>query len=412
MQSMIRQFLHAAMFVSSMMSAHAASVGAVSNCNRFDMAVPDRGSGATSFTWATQPEVNTSPLAPYRIGLWGDSLTSAPNFIDAALAASNIPKTSVLPSFIQAGIKVPGLSLPVRVSCASNGWQMAYAYKEKSNIPGYSKGMVSMRSDTPGDTVFLDFRAPLASTRVQALTVLYEKARPDSSLLLGVSIDGGNEKLVSLSRLSSTTLEIKPESPMSTVRLRLVSGQVTLHGFAPRYQETPAVILDTMSVPSSVLRSWANVAERFFSAPASPNPEYNLILVEYGTNEGASPDFDSQRYRTYLRTNLARLREFYPRARCVLIGPPDRGTLNASSATGAMKYANVHHQIAAAQQQVGQEFHCSFWDWQLAMGGPGAAPRWLKMNPPQMQPDMTHLTATGYAASGRMFGTSFPLNKN
>lgn len=409
MQLFIRQLLHAALLATSLMSAHAASIGAVGRCERFGGASPERG--ATTFQWSTQAE-GASPGAsvPLRIGLWGDSLTSAPDFMNAALAANGIAVSKVLPSFIQAGMKVPGLSLPLRASCVTNGWQMGYAYKEKRSTTGFSKGLLSMRSDSPGDTLFMDFRAPLPTTRVQALTVLYDKPRPDTSLLLGISIDDGSEKLVSLSTASGTTLNIHPDTPMATIRLRLVSGQVTLHGFLPRYQDTPAVVLDTMSVPGSLLRAWSNAAERFFDAIATPVPEYNLILVEYGTNEGASGDFNSENYRNYLRTNLGRLRTFYPQTRCILIGPPDRGTLGAAGPP--LKFASVHHQIALAQQDIGAQFHCGFWDWQRAMGGAGAAPRWLLMTPPQMQPDLTHLTATGYAASGRLFGTAFPLNKN
>lgn len=414
MQLLIRQLLHAALLATSLVSAHAASIGAVGRCERFDGALPTRGN-ATQFQWSTQTGgASAGPTAPLRIGLWGDSLTSAPDFMNAALAVSGIPAAKVLPSFIQAGMKVPGLSLPLRASCVTNGWQMDYAHKEKRSTSGFSKGLLSMRSDSPGDTLFMDFRAPLPTTRVQALTVLYDKLRPDSSLLLGISIDGATEKLVSLSTVSGTTLNITPEAPMATIRLRLISGQITLHGFAPRYQSVPAVVLDTMSVPGSLLRAWSNAAERWFDALATPASAsasgYDLILVEYGTNEGASADFNSGDYRGYLRANLGRLRAFYPHARCMLIGPPDRGTLNGAGPP--LKYASVHQQIALAQQDIGAQFHCGFWNWQRAMGGPGAAPRWLRMSPPQMQPDLTHLTAAGYAASGRMFGTAFPLNKN
>jgi hypothetical protein len=404
-QVLIRQMLHGALLCAGIVSAQAASVGASGRCDPA-VALAERG-GTTQFQSSTQGGASDPYTpAPWRIAVWGDSLTSAPNFMDAALEASAVPKTSVLPSFIQAGMKVPGLSLPLRASCATNGWQTGYAHKDKRSVTGYAKGFLSMRSDTPGDAVFMDFRAPSASTRVQSLTILYDKPRPDSSLLLGVSIDGGTEKLVSLSKAAGTTLDIKPDAPMATIRLRLVAGQITLHGFQPRYQGAPAVVLDTMSVPGGLLRAWSNAGERFFSPAGAPVPQYDLILVEYGTNEGNSPSFNSEEYRGYLRANLGRLRGFYPHARCVLIGPPDRGTLGGG---GPMKFANVHRQIAQVQQQVGRDFQCDFWNWQQAMGGPGAAPHWLRMTPSRMQPDLTHLTATGYAASGRMFGNDFPL---
>lgn len=383
----------------------AQGASAPTRCERAEI-LPGQYTGLSAFDWSTQPAKAGTPV-PFRIGLWGDSLTSSPDFMDAALGASAIPAASVLPSFIQAGMKVAGLRLPLRASCATEGWQAAYAHKDPHATAGFSQGMLSMRAGSPGEAVFLDFRAPQPSTRVAALTVLYEKPAPDSSLLLAVSIDGAAEKLVSLSRVSGGTLAITPAQPMATIRLRVVSGQATLHGFVPRYEHPPVVVLDTMSVPGGLLRGWSHVDARII---AGTLPDYDLVLVQYGTNEGAAPGFRNEKYRAYLHANLARLRLFYPRARCILIGPPDRGTL-APASPDALKNAFIHHQIAQAQQQVAPAYRCSFWNWQLAMGGPGAALRWFQMTPPRMQPDLTHMTAAGYAASGRLFGTTYPLHQ-
>lgn len=393
------------------LSAHAASPDAAAGCGRPDSLRP--GGAGTPFTWSVSARAPASQAqAPRKIAVWGDSLTSAPDFIDAALASYGIARSAVLPSFIQAGINVTGLHLPLRAGCASKGWQLAYAHKEKSRATGFSRGLLSMRSDNPGDTIFMDFRAPLASTRVRQLTVLYDKATPDGSLLLGVAVDGDEETLIPLSHESGTALRIVPEQPLSTIRIRLVSGQATIHGVAPLYQDAPAAIVDTLSVPGATLRGWSNADERYFPAVPELAPDYDLILVQYGTNEGAASDFDRDKYAAYLRQNLRRLRQFYPRSRCVLIGPPDRGVVGSIGPPASLKYALVNQQIAQAQKQVGMEYRCGFWNWQAAMGGAGAAARWAAMTPPQMQQDLTHLTARGYDISGRLFARAFPLNKN
>ncbi|MFB9289997.1 GDSL-type esterase/lipase family protein [Pseudoduganella plicata] len=365
--------------------------------------LPAQEASDAAFTWTTGPEAQAAPAAAaYKIAIWGDSLTSARNFIDAALKTGGIGKTT--PSFIQAGIKVPGLNLPLKHSCATGGWKTAYAYKEKGGTPGFSEGMLSMESSTPGDVIHMDFRYLQPDSRVTQLDIQYDKPAPDSSLLLGVAVDGGAEQLIPLSRTDAGTLRIMPEVPMATIAMRLVSGQIKVHGFRPRYRNAPNVVLDTFSVPGAQLRGWNYVDARLTQAA----PAYDLILIQYGTNEGASPSFNAAAYADSLRASLARLRRFQPHARCILIGPPDRGVVG-SGAGGPMKYAEIHHRIALAQQRAAVASRCGFWDWQGETGGPGTAVRWTRTNPPLMQPDLTHMTARGYEVSGRLFARSFPF---
>lgn len=364
-----------------------------------------------AFAWHAQ----AVPPAPYpvavrRIAVWGDSLTAARVFIDAALDRAGLAKRTILPSFIPAGIETPGMQLPLKSACAGNNWQVAYAHKDKSGRSAFSRGFTSMASDTPGDGMSLDFRFPHATTRVRELTLFYDKPAPDSSLLLGIAVDGGEERLVPLSRRPGGALQIRPDAPLATLTLRLVSGSIRVHGFAPLYQQTPDLILDVFSIPGGMLRAWSNAGDAAYSA--GPAPDYDLVLVQYGTNEGADPHFSRDAYLAYLRANLARMRHFNPRARCVLIGPPDRGDVAGTGMFASLKYSNVHRQIALAQKQVGAEFRCAFWDWQAAMGGPGSAVRWARMKPPRMQPDLTHMTAIGYRISGRLFAESIPLTTN
>jgi len=363
---------------------------------------------APGFEWSALPATAAAapagPQGPYRIALWGDSLTSAPIFMDAALAAAGIDARAVLPGFVQAGMQVSGLASPVKLACATDGWRTAYAFKEQGTTPAFSEGLLSMTSSGPGDAVFLDLRDAHAAARVRELDVLYDKAGPNASLLLGVSVDGHAERLIPLSRTDARVLRIAPQAPMATVRIRLVSGRVRLHGFRPRYDDVPRIVLDTMSVPGGTLRAWSQVDPRL----APGGPDYDLILLQYGTNEGAAPAFDAARYAAYLRTHLAQVRAAHPDARCILIGPPDRGVV-AGRGGDPMKYATIHRSIALAQRRASAAFRCGFWDWQGETGGPGTAVRWARSQPPFMQPDLTHMTARGYDASGRQFARFYPF---
>lgn len=402
------------MFGVCIMPAHAENpFGSSLNCARLNFSIKNESRANTSVAWKTQAESGESySPAAYKIAVWGDSLTSSRDFINAALNSYGIRKESVLPSFIQAGFNVAGVSLPLKASCATKGWTVNYAHKESRDLPGFSKGFLSVSSETPNDAILLDFRSPQPSIRVKQLNILYHKRQSQGLLVLGVAIDGGEETLISLSKKSEANFQIRPKTPMSTIKIRLIAGQITVHGFEPVYQDEPAVILDSLSVPGGLFKSWSNVDERYFFSGPEQVLDYDLVLVQYGTNEGANFDFDLQKYLNYLRSNLSQLRKFYPKSRCVLIGPPDRGVTGRAQSFDSLKFSKAHRQISLAQKQAGLEYHCGFWDWQAAMGGAGAATRWARMNPPQMQPDLTHLTAKGYEVSGRMFATAFPLNKN
>jgi lysophospholipase L1-like esterase len=89
-----------------------------------------------------------------------------------------------------------------------------------------------------------------------------------------------------------------------------------------------------------------------------------------------------------MSASLTRLKATYPRARCILIGPPD-----------AQKSAKTLRLINDSQSRVARAKGCTHWNWQKAMGGPGAAQRWLTKG--LMQADLLHLTPEGYAQSAR-----------
>lgn len=368
--------------------------------------LPTDAAAGAGFAWQALPAADARPAAtPYRIGVWGDSLTSARNFVDAALQGSGIERTAVLPSFIQAGLRVPGLALPLKAACASAGWQTAYAYRAKGDAAAFSPGLLSMESASPGQTLALDFRFPRPDTRVRQLDILYDKATPDDSLLLAVAVDGQEEQLIPLSRTAAGVLRIAPRVPMAQLRLRLVSGQVRLHGFLPHYEGAPRAVLDILSVPGAQVRGWQYIDARLLPGA----PAYDVLILQYGTNEGASPAFDPAAYAGSLRASLARMRQLQPHARCILVGPPDRGVTGERPAN-PMKYSVIHRRIASTQKQVGTQFGCAFWDWQGATGGAGTALRWARAKPPLMQPDLTHLTAQGYEVSGRLFARSHRFN--
>jgi lysophospholipase L1-like esterase len=264
---------------------------------------------------------------------------------------------------------------------------------------------------------------------LRGLDILY--AASPTPTTLGITIDQLPEQLVDLKLNERGALKIQAEGGLvSTLKLRLVKGSLSLEGFVPAYAEQARLYFDTLAIPGATARSWKLIDPEYFKALGNQTP-YDVVLLQYGTNEGNQRPFDLVTYENNLTASLQNLRRIYPNAVCVLLGPTDRGTLIARSkntrprtnnqkdsaqvagaptlAKELLVYARIHEQISHIQQIVATQQGCSFWDWQQAMGGPGGAYAWLKQSPPLMARDLIHLTVAGYQASARLFSQEMRL---
>ena len=145
-------------------------------------------------------------------------------------------------------------------------------------------------------------------------------------ILVGIRADDGAEKFVELNAEGNGVLHIRTERPISTIKLRLILGTLVLQGFAPQYVEKPALYLDTLGIPGATVRGWKALNTEYFRK-SDHNTPYDLVILEYGTNEGNDQNLELEKYVADLRTSLRNLRQLYPDSLCVLIGPTDRGVL-------------------------------------------------------------------------------------
>lgn len=334
-----------------------------------------------------------------RIALWGDSHTSAGAFVDTLMEAwgqSPAAGARIRPAFIPAAMGVAGVRLPLRRQCVMGGWKFHHAYRSHAGLGGgFTQSLMQLASDTPNDIVWLDFGSAAQGNAAKRVNVHFSKADPQSRLMLAVSINNGAEAMVSLSDRTLPYFQVRGDVPIETLRLRLVIGQITLHSFEPAYQQAPSVVLDVFSAPGATAHAW----NRSAFPNSSPIP-YDMVILQYGTNEAANQALDITTYTNHLRQSLKHLRAAHAHARCVLIGAPDRGNGN---------YSALHQRVNAVQERVSQEFQCEFWNWQAAM--PEGMRSWANSN--LAQPDLIHLTPKGYAVSARTFARAIapPWNK-
>ncbi len=363
-------------------------------------------------TPTAEPPLAGRVLAPaLAIALWGDSHAAARFLSDALLEAIGYADDDARSSFIPASLGIPGVRLPVRRSCSDKGWTHQQANAARNGRMPFARGLMTMSSSTSGSYVWIDFGLVPSGQELASLALLFRPGEPDDRAILALSVDEGPERIIVLDEHPDGVVTIQPDRPIRMVKFRLVAGTVAFEGVEPHYANPGRVTIDTFGIPGARFRVWRGVDETYLRARAASR-RYDLILLEYGTNEGSDASFDAGAYEVELRAGLDVFRAVYPDTACVLIGPTDRGVLVRRTKPGRkgitrvppadlLKFSRVHQAISSVQQRVGRGYGCGFWNWQEAMGGPGGAYRWFHARPGLMARDLIHLNPAGYRVSAR-----------
>ena len=387
---------------------------------------------------AAGPHTTRLPLpgngAAYRVAVWGDSHMAAAFFTDA-LAHILAPALGLASArFVPAGVGHAGVRGLVRKVCLSSGWtrETAHARSAAAQAPG--PGLVSLLAQEPGASVALDLRDVAGQPRHRAVQILFGPMAQAVTVALSVN-DGDETTLVlpatATATASAAAIDLHTNATLSTLKLRLLQGALRLQGL--RLGEAPAptgLQLDVLAYPGATALGWARADLGLLRAWFDGEP-YDLVLLAYGTNEGNDPHYDASAYREMLLRAVGQMRQVFPQARCLLLGPGDRGVrvaksrskfrkparkpaTNTAAARAAahkaaaarvdlLKYARIHEEINRIQQAVAAQQGCSAWDMQARMGGRGAAYKWARTNPALMAPDLIHFTAAGYRELAQRF---------
>lgn len=365
------------------------------------------------------------------IAIWGDSHLAAGFFTEEMIAQMGLGKEQVKPGFLPPTMGRPGVRLPIRKYCKSAGWSLTNAYVGRGEPLKFGPALTYLENNKPEAFLWVDFR----NTAMPALNRLKVHLRPvtDMPVQIEVIVDDNPAQQLQLA-VGETELVLDGAQAFSTVKFRVLEGSLGIEGFEPLYASESKLLLDVFGIPGATARAWKVLEPAYLKSHYS-SYDYDLVILEYGTNEGADRHFDAASYRASLSASLSGMRSAFPTSQCLLIGPTDRGTkvkkrvvtdskkkkgghsVNAKGSKPAkkeaksqgpsraelLKYAVVHAQISDVQRSVAKEFGCAFWDWQAAMGGAGGAYKWLFRSPPLMAKDLIHLTKPGYQESARIF---------
>jgi len=130
----------------------------------------------------------------------------------------------------------------------------------------------------------------------------------------------------------------------------------------------------------------------------------DLIVLEYGVNEGFDDTLDPVAYERLLRSEITRLRAEAPRAALLIMGAPEaqRGEGGGScpgDAEARWRSPAMLAVVRDVQQRVAASLDVAYWDWRGRMGGDCSAFRLTQPGAngedPMMRGDHVHFTQAG-----------------
>ena len=343
---------------------------------------------------------------PRRIAFWGDSHIAAGPFMPVLIGALRDKGLSVAPRFLPPTMGRANVSLPgLRAYCMGSAWTTDIAYTSPTAVDIGPALVDRVVDGGPESYLWLDLRNASRQAEVQRVRIVY---RVQAGAVVDYVIDDGGTHSVPLqSTADSDTLAVASDHPIATLRLHVTRGKLLLYGFILDPVKPPDVSFDAFGLPSATVKGWANANPNVIKQTLH-GVDYDGVALEYGTNEGADPDFDAEKYAALLTKALTNLRDVFPSASCLLVGPPDRGVLRAGKdrRLPLLAYSRVHQQIEGIQRTVGGRFGCVAWNWQGLMGGPGGSYGWARAQPSLMGRDLIHLSPDGYRRTGHALAHS------
>jgi len=370
-----------------------------------------------------------------RIALWGDSHMAAAFFSQELINLSGLRAEQVQSSMIPATMNRPGVRLPARKTCVSAGWSYDAAYRSKEAAEVAGPAMVSLLAQEQGALLQWDVRnADGVAVNKKLRLLFHQTAQP---IVIGVSVDQGDEYVLTLSAEPGPAMvEFRSDKPLSTLALRLIKGTLRVHGLGLEPLPTARLHFDVFAFPGATVRSWQQVNPGLL-AQWFPNNPYQVVALAFGTNEGNQTNFDAIAYEDGLEQALKNLKNVFPQAQCLLIGPGDRGVLvrrsslkkikqktqskanktkpakrpaappNRSPDSVLLRYSRVHQSINDIQTRVGERWGCSNWSMLHAMGGQASSYLWAAQKPALMAQDLIHFTPAGYKQMANLFAKDF-----
>ena len=276
----------------------------------------------------------------------------------------------------------------------AKGWQIEPASQNRAPDGFHGLGGVSFRGE-PGAFS----RVGLPDSQYKG-AVVYYLAQPGGG---SFTVEAGEAKIVDV---NTDAEEKKPgfaefalPPGTTTIELRVVSGKVRLFGY--RFdKDGPGVQYSSLGINGGQVQMLLRYFEANQWTEALRHEDPALVILNYGTNESIFPAYVNKQYADELRQVIAGVREALPHASLLLMGPMDRGIMNAS---GEIVTPETLQTLIEVQRKVAAETGCAFFNTFDAMGGAGTMGRWYHAQPRLVSADFMHPMPAGAAKVGALF---------
>lgn len=144
-----------------------------------------------------------------------------------------------------------------------------------------------------------------------------------------------------------------------------------------------------------------------------------LVVLAFGTNEGFNDNLDMAKYAERYRMVLKKIRENLPRARVILVTPPNAnrlpGRCKGEGGSASCRARSGDEQgcfwstppaldkVRDLQRQIAKQENFMSWNWGEITPGDCGAHALVNASPRLMTPDHVHFTGEGYKAGARAF---------
>lgn len=215
---------------------------------------------------------------------------------------------------------------------------------------------------------------------------------------------------------------VQSEARQSLAEIAVDAGPVTLTSWGS-FTDDGGITLSNLGVVGTQISNFAETDDAAVKAEIEAyRPD--LVVIEFGTNDGFVGRFEPESYEAVLRSQIARIRRLSDHTPILLLGAPDADSDRTELAANAPTDPGDPHPgpgfwypppaLAAVrdiQRRVARQMGVAFWDWSSRMGGPGTADRWANADPPLMRKDRVHYTVAGGRKVGALLDSDFEAAK-
>ncbi|SEG63767.1 Lysophospholipase L1 [Methylobacterium sp. 190mf] len=354
----------------------------------------------------------------------GDSHTAADLFADAVRQVLWRKFGTGGIGYLSVGTPHPGVRSNLLKVSGSSGWRYEGIQRSAhTDVFGLSGFNASTSSE--GETLSFVGSNPEPYARVE----LEVRIGPDAGSII-VEIDDEPRLKASLAATKPGTRVIEIPAPAGGGTFRklvLRTGEakpVTVSALGV-FREGRGVTYSSVGFPGAtidVLGRFAEAVLRDDLGRLAPD----IVVLAFGTNEGFDAKLDPVAYRERYLSAIREIRAALPKARIVMIGPPqgERPLPTCKPAEGQPcppPTPAVDHpapadgegacpqrpaqldKVRAVQRRIAEAERIPFWDWWAIMPGGCGASRWAAADPALMAKDHVHFTKAGYRKGGEAF---------